>query len=319
VVLQAFIDDSASETEGRTLFLAGYLNLAKKWVEFRRAWKRALQASPSIEYFRMAEAENLSGQFRGWDREKRDKKLNELAIAIAESKPGSIACSVGRKDFNDVYAPIAPYPLRSPYFICYHSMFVTAARWLNSSGIPPMPIDFIFDDQGTVGTEAMLWYQVIKFDLHAEWQGYMGSTPIFRDDKAMLPLQAADMLAWHIRRSREARYTAENRPLLQQLLGIEHVEVEITRDVLQALATKMARVPGVSELRHKRAWASSRPILAQMLSAPPDSPRFLPNYLRDNIRKIRWIRIRAKLRGVLNKARRLRGVIRRFLFGRRHG
>src|SRR4051794_29919926 len=84
VMLQAFVDDSASETGDRRLFLAGYLHNAEAWAMLSDAWERELKKPPSIAYFKMQEAESLDkkGQFAGWSAAERDNKVFALAHII---------------------------------------------------------------------------------------------------------------------------------------------------------------------------------------------------------------------------------------------
>ena len=64
----------------------------------------------------------------------------------------------------------------------------------------PGKTEWVFDDQGPVGAETVVWYSHMKSleppHLAEKW----GGTPIFRNDKDILPLQAADLVAWHRRR-----------------------------------------------------------------------------------------------------------------------
>jgi hypothetical protein len=62
----------------------------------------------------------------------------------------------------------------------------------------PRPIEVIFDqDQKHQGNAKSL------YKAHAETMGFSGriSNVTFEDEKRFLPLQSADLLAWHIRRS----------------------------------------------------------------------------------------------------------------------
>lgn len=54
----------------------------------------------------------------------------------------------------------------------------------------------------TLEVECVRWYRWIKQHplFSATLRRRLGSTPIFRDDDAVLPLKAADMHAWHLRR-----------------------------------------------------------------------------------------------------------------------
>jgi len=62
------------------------------------------------------------------------------------------------------------------------------------------PIDFIFDEKQRAGDMAESVWGVFAADVPPELRPLLGARPIHRDDKRERPLQAADMLAWHVRR-----------------------------------------------------------------------------------------------------------------------
>ena len=88
MAFQGFIDDSGEgDAPGDPVFiLDGFISSAG-WMDFSREWRGALDEPHSIEYFKMAEAANLSakGQFArrlGWTEAKRDAKLDMLTRII---------------------------------------------------------------------------------------------------------------------------------------------------------------------------------------------------------------------------------------------
>lgn len=104
---------------------------------------------------------------------------------------------------------MAPFPLKQPYFSCVWGIIRTAADYhlhlspdIPARTIPVPPPEFVFDEQGGLGTDAVLWYQWFKQGQEPAVAAMMGDQPIFGDDK-MVTLQAADMLAWYLRRRHE--------------------------------------------------------------------------------------------------------------------
>jgi hypothetical protein len=62
------------------------------------------------------------------------------------------------------------------------------------------PIDFTFDEQ--VGLDLLIrqsWNPLTR-RLLLEYAKFMLKTPDFENDKTCVPLQCADLLAWHVRR-----------------------------------------------------------------------------------------------------------------------
>jgi hypothetical protein len=97
--------------------------------------------------------------------------------------------------------------------------------------------------------EAQLWYAAMKETAPSRIQALMGSAPIFRDGKDMLPLQAADLIAWHKRRRKEqSSFDTEVEASLRvdELPGAER---HITNEKLGEIAEQISHVPHVNEFR----------------------------------------------------------------------
>lgn len=236
-------------------FLAGYINTVEMWHAFSVAWKFVLDQHPSIQYLKMSEAEALRGQFRGWSREERDKKILKFAYIINLSKPHFIYCSVSRSDYREIMMPVAPHNLMNPYFMTFWGIIDTVARYCQNDG-PFLPVEFIFDEQGSLGEDAVLFYNETKKTMKLTLRSVLGDPPTFRDEKTELPLQAADMLAWHVRRNHE-KSGDEGRPaynLITERGAGRHVE----RRYLSLMAKQIERVPGVEFVQSKSDWKNAR-------------------------------------------------------------
>lgn len=167
----------------------------------------------------MSEAARLQEQFsrkNGWDEGKRDDRLMTLAHIIRKYAEVRIHASVRNDDFEK-YIKSVPVPRRrlgvdSPYILAFMQIVLAMATTTSLLGNFE-PCDFIFDEQGAFSREALAWWpgftalvdSVSKSDLPR----FLGSPPIFRDDKQFLPLQAADLYAWQLRQNH-----VQNRVLL---------------------------------------------------------------------------------------------------------
>jgi hypothetical protein len=295
VMLQAFVDDSASDRGDRRLYLAGYINLAPKWAGFSDAWERELKRHPAIEYFKMSEAESRStgGQFEGWSAEDRNKKVLALAHIIENSKPIAIYCSVSREEYSRILAPVVPYALKNPYGACFWEiMRMTAEYHRGFKGAPP--VDFIFDEQGALGTQAAMWYSWLKEGLDPSIRNLLGGPPIFRNDKIVVALQAADMLAWHLRRRHESTGT-ENRPTAP-LLTARVLGKDIDAATLKSSARKMRRVPGVRYVQTKASWRRGRKALEAQIDAGLPAPSMNPI-------RMHWLYAKVRIGQTINRLR----------------
>ena len=278
VILQAFADDSASDVSDKRFFLVAYVTTANLWASFSDLWELELRRKPSIAYFKMVEASGLRGQFAGWSRTDRDAKVHALAQIIHFFKPWFIYCSVSREEYGRILAPVAPKGLKIPYFACFWGLIRTTARYHQTLGDDVPPVDFVFDEQGGLGDDAVLFYRWLKESEEPEIRNLLGATPIFRDDKHVLPLQAADMLAWHVRRNHEDGAPAD--PIIWDLLTEEGCGVHFDAATLKGLARKMKLVPGVSRVQTKPEWRKTKEWYRKQNAAggPPPSTNWLWMY-----------------------------------------
>ncbi len=253
--LQAYFDDSASHRGDRRLYVAGYLNTTDKWALFSEAWDEELRVSPSIEYFKMAEAFSFKNQFDGWNKPDRDEKLRGLARVIRHFQPASFEVSVSLADYRELVNPSAPYVLGNPYFTCCFGMVSVVSQYAASRGAN-IPIEFIFDQQQGVDGDIALLFSHMAQNLPPAAKKLVSGTPTFKDDKLVLPLQAADMLAWHLRRSHETNGKHAGSLDGNSLLGKEHAALRFEKNDLARWKEQLAEVPGVSQIQSRQRWRS---------------------------------------------------------------
>src|SRR5215208_2476822 len=85
MVLQAYIDDSGSEPTDPLFVLGGFVSQAADWAVFSDEWKAVLDIPPTLEYFKMSEANSLREQFdpsRGWNEKLADIRVNLLCDVV---------------------------------------------------------------------------------------------------------------------------------------------------------------------------------------------------------------------------------------------
>ena len=161
----------------------------------------------------MAQAANLSGEFSprlGWTASKRDEKLEALVDVIVKYAEIKVSCAVENKSFakylRTLAVPKRTLNMNKPYAIAFQNIILATASVFSMYGVN-RACDFIFDEQGKIGEDAVAMWDNMKAIAasHAaagrsNLPPHMGQRPIFRSDKCFLPLQAADLYAWHVRR-----------------------------------------------------------------------------------------------------------------------
>jgi hypothetical protein len=255
--LQAYIDDSASDAGDRRLYFAGYINSAHKWRLFTDAWDDELKSSPSIKYLKMVEASNRRGEFKDWKEKDVNEKLKGLARVIRHFHPMSFEFSASRKAFADLLAPHSPRNLSDPYFACNFGIVAMLSRHF-AQAESRIPIEFIFDQQDGVDTSVDLFFEEMVKNLPKSARRLIHNKPRFQNDKDIKPLQAADMLAWHLRREHEDALL-----LKRELTGLirnpeMHLLSSIPDETVAKWSALLRQIPGLEQLRTKRQWQKFR-------------------------------------------------------------
>jgi hypothetical protein len=185
VILQAvdaYADDSA-ERDG-VYVLAGWISTSPEWAAFSDAYEAA--GLPRTLHMKTVRR----------PRGKRVRKLAELTQKHAQYR---VDCLLHSLNYEELVKGKLRPELDSPYFPLFYQVILESARLLDILGIDDT-VDWVFDEQGKIGLEAVRWYGFIKENAPPNLRRRLGSTPIFRDDQKVLPLKAADLFAWQIRR-----------------------------------------------------------------------------------------------------------------------
>lgn len=201
MTIQVYVDESGTGgvPQSDSIVLAGLIGEAAEWVHFSDEWRGCLDAAPSVALLKMRNAAKLRGEFAGWSKDSRDRKVRDLARIIARHKVRFI---YNRTDLSGFVGTIAAHtgrPLNDPYFFPFHIMIMSVCYDLLERGQRER-FEIIFDESKISGLRAKGWYPVIKDFMEPHEQAIMPVEPIFKTDDESMPLQAADMYAWLFRR-----------------------------------------------------------------------------------------------------------------------
>jgi hypothetical protein len=233
MLLQAYVDDSGNTPQGKDahqdrFVLAGFVMAAEKWELFSDRWAAALSRPPKIEYFKMNAVEDGGKPFITESglilaREFRLQKMNEVAQVIAELEPLPVVASLKWDDYERMVRGKVHPKLDSPYAILFyqiqraaHEFQIAVNKMFPERNFGFHRVDFVFDKQGPVGEQASQWHAKLAQVVPEPYKTMMGNTPVFRDDRDIVALQAADMLAWHVRHG--YAYPRDMMPALERIL-----------------------------------------------------------------------------------------------------
>jgi Protein of unknown function (DUF3800) len=197
VILQAYIDDSADDS---VFVLAGFVAPAEMWAKFSDAWQAALNAEPKIWSLKTKDAMRLQGQFHQWSPDARNEKLAALYRVIDRHASFEVFAIIPMEAFKKVFADAEiPKRMKDPYYHAFSGLVGMVAQAQIEQGMPEK-IDFIFDEQVMHQTHILSAWAATKRDAPPNVKPMLGATPIFKSDDEVLPIQAADLQAWWVRR-----------------------------------------------------------------------------------------------------------------------
>jgi hypothetical protein len=184
--------------------MAGLIGHSVDWAKFSDEWAAALINGPRrLDYFKMKEAAGLNNQFYGWSEIERDNKLRELCGIINRYAKIVTWSVIDLEAHAQIWAKHLVKPNSEPYFWPFQNTILATCFTLWDAGVREK-FEAIFDHQLIFGPRAKAWYQTVReigFLREPEAASILPIDPLFRDDKNFLPLQAADLYAWTIRKS----------------------------------------------------------------------------------------------------------------------
>jgi hypothetical protein len=207
LMLQAYCDESGSDKGGRLFVMAGYIATPETWMALSDEWASLLTLGPPgwrrIEELKMSEMQSPLG-------------LEQAALfyrVIEKYLDTFVACVVRLEDVVAVWNEINwPDWLDNTRILKneYYTAFDNIIRVLSASGSMigvSEPVDFFFDDHSQKA-KCLDGWDISKKAAPPDIRQFLGATPIFADSKKLLPLQAADLLAYYVRVA-EAKYAGE--------------------------------------------------------------------------------------------------------------
>jgi Protein of unknown function (DUF3800) len=253
MLLTAYVDDSGSEPSAPTFVLAGFVLPAvpqsevidgrkvPSWVDLSNEWETVLRLPRELEYLKMSEVwDRKKGPFANWSDTERSEKVTALAEVISKHSPESLSVSIEweqYKAFQREY--VMPKDQDSPYFFLFYRIITLMAQ-AGEHYDNPFPVDFVFDCQNRIGRKTREWYYLFKDYMEPQYRKYLGAEPVFKDEKKVVALQTADMLAWFLRREALAAFAPPYQQLISASLQEYLSKVEpLTVPMLRAMATSL--------------------------------------------------------------------------------
>jgi hypothetical protein len=202
LVFQAFMDESVG-VDGEFI-LAGHIATAQAWARFSVEWEKMLTMGvmlPDGTYdFKMSEMAKSS---------ERMERVGGFIRIMEKHAPLSLSQRINTGELaraiDRVHAPGLDLdwgPWANPYVVAYRFLMDAfhKVRTRLDFGLPSgATVDFYFDERSEKKVIRAAWDEYLE-RREPEVRALYGNEPRFEDDRKFLPLQAADLYAWWVRK-----------------------------------------------------------------------------------------------------------------------
>lgn len=239
VPFQTYVDDSGGLGHSKHFVLAGLIGHSEDWTVFSDEWRACLAEKPSIKRFKMSEAARRSGEFYRWTAEMRDAKLRSLTRIINRHAQVLTYSVIDLAAHQETWAKRLPKPLNEAYFHPFQNTIMATCFLLWDNGHRE-PFEIIFDEQEVFGLRAKAYYPAFRAMMEykePEAATLLPPEPWFRSDDQALPLQAADLAAWCIRKCTDDPAYDQFNWLLAELRSVKQTDYSqyYDRDRMEAV------------------------------------------------------------------------------------
>jgi hypothetical protein len=220
LMLTLYVDDSGKPDQSPVQVLAGYLSTAERWASFSKEWQQLLDDA-GLDAFRMSEAWRLARKYQHKGSLNRDHLIVRAVECIKRHVEMAFVSSIPFDGFSrhlDV-AQDHSHPLGRPYFYGFYALLTQVYQHAFEKRAN-QPLEVIFDEQGGESSQYVLSAMDQFRKLAGEhFTDLVIPRPHFQNDKRALPIQAADLLAWLVRRDAvNARRRVDRSKRLENLI-----------------------------------------------------------------------------------------------------
>jgi hypothetical protein len=196
LALQVGIDDSRSDrtrSEGRVLVLSGFVAEAIDWAQFSSKWQERLDTL-GWPRFKMSEINRRFNEPEAF-------RYAEAFYRILEPFPKAFfAIAIDEQLVEEAFEYCKlPKAYKNPYFLAYWLFLDYFGQSIHKTGVRE-PVEVIFDKQNVLENLPQNHWEEYIASVGDRVFGILNKRPRFETDEDFLPLQAADLASWFVRK-----------------------------------------------------------------------------------------------------------------------
>src|SRR4051794_23383288 len=197
-MIRAYFDDSGTHDGSDAVVMAGLFGYPNQSDYLSELWAKQL-ANPcpgkdAISRFHMAPCQASDEEFLGWKRIETDYLVDELIEIICKAGVYGFGCGLSRKTYDELVTGDQRRANGSAETSCTINCFQSLLRY-SQEVIGSRESAFVFDERPDQKRNIERIYGVYK---GVQDNGAEIASVTFGNSKRILPLQAADLLAWEV-------------------------------------------------------------------------------------------------------------------------
>ena len=200
-MLHAYFDESGTHNGSPITAIAGFAATTEVWSRIERDWIAVLADfdQKGLHTFHMTDCLAARGEFSRINEFWRDHILSRLVAILERSDIQAIWAGVNTDDWEDLTTPEFRERFPKPYDLCFDEVARQLFRWSRHSA-DGTPVAVVFAEHPEYQSRAVFTYDLWR--QRPDFARFLGA--ITRGSpKLVVPLQAADMLAYEINKEWE--------------------------------------------------------------------------------------------------------------------
>jgi hypothetical protein len=178
--------------------MAGLVAPTLNWEFFEANWKAALNRF-DLPYFHMQDFAQFKGAFRGWTEDGRRELFDALLRIIIESGAMPFGSIVPLAEYKKVTGDRQAHWVE-PYYVCMVSCIGLVAAFHSHTSFERVAL--VFSEQAKFKHQALGLFEDIR--QHYTF-AQKALPPSFHNMRELVPLQAADLIAYEMKKEYERR------------------------------------------------------------------------------------------------------------------
>jgi hypothetical protein len=218
LMMGLYADESEAENPG-VFTIAGWMASPSEWDQLRGPWMKLLEtAGPkpvSALHMKDLTPDPPKGEFEGWSPKDRDALvIGAVDLLVGAGAPMKDLYAVGTTvvvdDFTDLALRMGVPPIaKNTHYLMLYRDFLFQAMFFP---VAARGIDCVFDTRKGIEGKALKYFAMAKTAINSRLPRRVGAIA-FMDDTDEPALQAADLLAYELRRRVWQRIREPDRPV----------------------------------------------------------------------------------------------------------